>query len=158
MVVRPGCFVVPPARMSQCFHLTRKNLTQWMDGRKATTQHTFALSGWQWKELFSNIVWFENRKKRRYWVCEHKKKVPSCTTFAFRVEFTGRISWGKVLTCRVDRWRWAVSICEAQFGSTWTEFGGKLSQCQSVCALFRRHKKENKRKTTRREEKVCGKS
>lgn len=110
----------PSLRMSQrCFssHSREKNLTQWMDGRKATTQHTFALSGWQWKELFP-ISWFGGIEKKRDWVCEHRtrKKVPSCTTFAI-CAFTSRPTLLCVLRMWSSIWwRCAVSICEAQFG------------------------------------------
>lgn len=96
-----------------------------MDGRKAPTQHTFALSGWQWKELFSNIVWLENRKREEIGCVNTRKKfqVAQLSRFArlFRVD---RSTW-MLFSQSADSWWCAVTLGEAKLGSTRIKFGKK---------------------------------
>lgn len=126
-----------------------------MDGRKAPTQHTFALSGWQWKELFSNIVWLENRKREETGCVNTRKKfqVAQLSRFArlFRVD---RSTW-MLFSQSADRWWCAVTLGEAKVSSTRIKFGKKY--LHSVKVSVRSSKPEGTKrrkieaKTKRRE-------
>lgn len=104
------------------FHLTGRKekkalLSGWIVGKLQHNTHSHCRAGSE-RNFFRYSWCFEKRIKREEIGCvntRRKKKVPSCTTFAFCAISKRRISMWIVSRWSALRRQCAVSFCEAQF-------------------------------------------